>query len=188
MVYPASTGVLSKISVAFAAPLTAVVKKSIGFTWEKAQHEAFHTLKDQLTNAQVLVLHDFNKIFEVECDASGIEIGEVLIQGGNPMAYFSENLGGATLYYPTYDKELNALVRVLETWQHYLLSKDFVVHTDHETLKHLRGQTNLKRRHVRWMEFIETYTYIIKYKKGKKNIVADALSRRYALIAEMEEL
>lgn len=169
-----------------AAPLTAVVKKSIGFIWEKAQQEAFQTLKYRLTHAPVLVLPDFNKTFEVECDASGIGIGAVLIQEGKPVAYFSEKLGGAALNYPTYDKELYALVRALETWQHYLLSKEFVVHTDHETLKHLRGQTNLKRRHARWLEFIETFPYIIKYKKGKENIVADALSRRYALIATME--
>ncbi|MBX1150059.1 hypothetical protein I9X45_05420, partial [Campylobacter jejuni] len=53
-----------------------------------------------------------------------------------------------------------------------------MVHTDHETLKHLR-ETNLKRRHARWLEFIETFPYIIKYKKGKENIVANALSRRH---------
>ena len=33
------------------------------------------------------------------------------------------------------------------------------------------------------MEFFETFPYIIKYKKGKENIVADALSRRYALVS-----
>ncbi|CAN7092731.1 unnamed protein product, partial [Brassica rapa subsp. narinosa] len=52
-------------------------------------------------------------------------------------------------HWPAYDKELYALVRSLETWQHYLLSKEFVIHTDHETLKHLRGQTTLKKRHAR---------------------------------------
>ena len=121
-------------------------------------------MKNRLTHALVLVLPDFNKTFGVECDASGIGIGAVLIQEGKPVAYFSENLGGATLNYPTYDKELYALVKALETWQHYLLSKEFVVHTDHETLKHLRNQTNLKRRHARWMNFIETFPYIIKCK------------------------
>uniref|UniRef100_A0A2N9GFC9 Reverse transcriptase domain-containing protein n=1 Tax=Fagus sylvatica TaxID=28930 RepID=A0A2N9GFC9_FAGSY len=42
----------------------------------------------------------------------------------------------------TYDKELYALVRALETWQHYLWPKEFVIHTDHESLKHLKGQVN----------------------------------------------
>ena len=32
------------------------------------------------------------------------------------------------------------------------------------------------------MEFIETFPYVIKYKQGKENIVADALSRRYTLL------
>ena len=35
------------------------------------------------------------------------------------------------------------------------------------------------------MEFIETFPYVIKYKQGKENIVADALSRRYALMSTL---
>ncbi|KAL1204567.1 RNA-directed DNA polymerase-like protein [Cardamine amara subsp. amara] len=169
-----------------AAPLTSVIKKDVAFKWGSAQEEAFNKLKDSLTHAPVLVLPNFDKTFEIECDASGTGIGAVLTQGGKPVAYFSEKLNGASLNYPVYDRELYALVRSLETWQHYLLSKEFVIHTDHETLKHLRGQTTLKRRHAKWLEFVETFPYIIKYKKGKENIVADALSRRYALITTME--
>ncbi|KAG7536936.1 Integrase catalytic core [Arabidopsis suecica] len=169
-----------------AAPLTAVIKKNAPFSWGAAQDTAFNTLKDRLTYAPVLALPDFEEMFEVECDASGLGIGAVLHQRKRPVAFFSEKLSGATLNYPTYDKKLYALVRALETWQHYLLSKEFIIHTDHETLKHLRGQTSLKRRHAKWLEFIETFPYVIKYKKGKENVVADALSRRYALISTME--
>ncbi|KAF8103040.1 hypothetical protein N665_0188s0001 [Sinapis alba] len=82
--------------------------------------------------------------------------------------------------------ELYALVRLLETWHHYLISKEFVIHNDHETLKYLRRQTNLKKRHARWLEFVESFPYVIKYKKGKENIVVDALSRKHALISLME--
>ncbi|CAA7050008.1 unnamed protein product [Microthlaspi erraticum] len=114
-----------------AAPMTEIIKKEVGFKWEKAQEEAFQTLKDRLTNAPVLMLPDFLKTFEIECDASGIGIGAVLMQDKKPIAYFSEKLGGATLNYPTYDKELYALVRALQTWQHYLWPKEFVIHTDH---------------------------------------------------------
>ena len=118
----------------------------------------------------------------MECDASGIGIGAVLMQEGKPIAYFSEKLSGVALNYPTYDKEMYALVRALETWQHYLLPKEFVIHTDHESLKHLKGQNKLNKRHARWSEFLESIPYVIRYKQGKENIMADALSRRYALL------
>ncbi|XP_073121957.1 uncharacterized protein [Henckelia pumila] len=106
-----------------------------------------------------------------------VRIGGILMQVGKPVAYFSEKLNGASLNYPTYDKEFYALVRVLETWQHYLRPKEFVIHTDHESLKHLKGQQKLNKRHAKWVAFVETFPYIIKYKQGKENVVADALSQ-----------
>ncbi|KAF8112798.1 hypothetical protein N665_0061s0007 [Sinapis alba] len=169
-----------------AAPLTEVIKKSVGFTWGQAQEDAFQLLKERLTSAPLLVLPNFLKTFEIECDASGVGIGAVLMQEKRPKAYFSEKLGGATLNYPTYDKELYALVRALQVWQHYLWPKEFVIHTDHESLKHLKGQQKLNKRHARWVEFIETFSYVIHYKQGKENVVADALSRRYVLLSSME--
>ncbi|XP_031403186.1 uncharacterized protein LOC116212684, partial [Punica granatum] len=162
-----------------AAPLTEVIKKNVGFRWGEEQEKTFQLIKEKLTNAPLLSLPNFSKTFEIECDASGVGIGAVLMQEGRPIAYFSEKLSGAALNYPTYDKELYALVRALEMWQHYLWPKEFVIHTDHESLKHLKGQHKLNKRHARWVEFIETFPYVIRYKQGKENVVADALSRRH---------
>jgi hypothetical protein len=78
------------------------------------------------------------------------------------------------------------LVHVLETWQHYLWPKEFVIHSDLESLKHIRGQAKLNKRHAKRVEFIETFPYIIKHKKGKKNIIADALSRRYTILSQLD--
>ncbi|XP_019435366.1 PREDICTED: uncharacterized protein LOC109341851, partial [Lupinus angustifolius] len=161
-----------------AAPLNEVVKKNVGFKWGEKQEEAFKRLKEKLTHAPILALPNFAKSFEIECDASNVGIGAVLMQEGHPVAYFSEKLGGPMLNYSTYDKELYALVRALQTWQHYLLSKEFVIHSDHESLKYLKGQGKLNKRHAKWVEFLEQFPYVIKHKKGKANTVADALSRR----------
>lgn len=65
------------------------------------------------------------------------------MQDGKRVAYFSKKLSGATLNYPTYDKEMYSLARALQTWQHYPRPKEFVIHTDHESLKHLKRQGNL---------------------------------------------
>ncbi|XP_048235668.1 uncharacterized protein LOC125371180 [Ricinus communis] len=102
-----------------------------------------------------------------------------------PIAFFSEKLNGAALKYPTYDKELYALVRVLETWQPFLWPKEFVIHVDRESLKHLKGLYKLNTWHAKWVKFIKMFPYMVKYKQGKKNMVAYALSHRYALLSTL---
>ncbi|WVZ93568.1 hypothetical protein U9M48_039537 [Paspalum notatum var. saurae] len=162
-----------------AAPLHELTKKDAPFSWGDSQEVAFTTLKDKLTHAPLLQLPDFNKVFELECDASGIGIGAVLLQEGKPVAYFSEKLSGANLRYSTYDKELYALVPLSMASRVY---NPF----DHEALKHIRTQTNLNRRHATWVEFIESFPYIIKHKNGKENVIADALSRRYTMLSQLD--
>nr|ABA96965.2 retrotransposon protein, putative, Ty3-gypsy subclass [Oryza sativa Japonica Group] len=93
----------------FAAPLNELTKKGVVFHWGKTQEQSFDTLKDKLTHAPLLQLPNFGKTFELECDASGVGIGGVLMQDGKPVAYFSEKLHGPVLNYSTYDKELYAL-------------------------------------------------------------------------------
>jgi hypothetical protein len=97
-----------------AAPLNDLMKKGVPFYWGAAREHSFNTLIDKLTHAPLLQPPDFGKTFELECDASGIGIGGVLLQEGKPVAYFSEKLSGASLNYSTYDKELYALIHVLE--------------------------------------------------------------------------
>jgi hypothetical protein len=53
-------------------------------------------------------------------------------------------------------------------------------------LKHIRGQTKLNKHHAKWVEFIETFSYIIKHKKGKDNVIADALSRCYTMLSQLD--
>ncbi|XP_073121517.1 uncharacterized protein [Henckelia pumila] len=49
-----------------------------------------------------------------------------------------------------------------------------------------QGQQKLNKRHAKWVAFVETFPYVIKYKQGKENVVADALSRRYVLLTTLD--
>jgi hypothetical protein len=62
-----------------AAPLTEIVKKSVGFKWDSEQDRAFIEIKEMLWGAPLLAFLDFSKTFEIECDASGIGIGAILM-------------------------------------------------------------------------------------------------------------
>jgi len=74
-----------------------------------------------MTEALVMCLLDFSKVFEIACDASGISIGGVLSQESHLVAYFSEKLNDARQRYSIYDKKFYVVVQTLHHWRHYLL-------------------------------------------------------------------
>jgi len=71
-------------------------------------------LKEKLCSTPLLALPNFTKDFEIECNTPLINIIVVLKQNKQHIAYLNEKLNGAALNYPTYDKELYALVRILK--------------------------------------------------------------------------
>jgi hypothetical protein len=92
-----------------ARPLTQLLKKD-AWGWNKEAEDSFLRLKKAMTEAPVLALRDFSQQFVIECDASGLGIGAVLMQSHRPIAYFSQALHGRNLALSTYDKEMLALV------------------------------------------------------------------------------
>jgi len=166
------------------APITDCLKKG-QFTWTKAATKSFEEVKKRMTEAPVLRLPDFSKVFEVACDASHVGIGGVLTQEGHPIAYFSEKLNEARQRYSTYDKEFYAIVQTIRYWHHYLVFKEFVLYSDHEALKYINSQKYLNSRHGKWVSFLQQYSFVIKHKAGTENRVADALSRVMHILTSM---
>jgi hypothetical protein len=75
-----------------AKPMTELLKKGVKFMWSEACEKAFHTLRQHLTSAPVLVQPNNSKPLEVFCDASGTGLGCVLMQEGRVIAYASRDL------------------------------------------------------------------------------------------------
>jgi hypothetical protein len=115
------------------APITECLKGR-EFQWSEEAETSFQLVKQKMTEAPVLALPDFEKVFEVNCDTSGVGIGGVLSQEGRPIAFFSEKLSGSKKNYFTYDLEFYVIVQSLKHWRHYLVQKEFILITDHEAL------------------------------------------------------
>ena len=114
--------------------------------------EGILEIKKRMGQAPVLKLPDFSKIFEVACDASLVGIGGVLSQEGHPIVFFSEKLNDTCRRYLVYDMEFYALIQTLKHWRPYLIHREFILYTNHDSLKHLTSQSKLNARHARWMD------------------------------------
>ncbi|GJQ99382.1 putative nucleotidyltransferase, ribonuclease H [Tanacetum coccineum] len=83
--------------------------KGKSFVWTEEAELAFQVVKEKLTTSPILILPDFSKVFELHTDASKAAIGGVLSQ----------------------------VVQAVKHWCHYLFHKEFVLFTDHDSLRHI---------------------------------------------------
>ena len=87
------------------APIIETINKDKQpFKWTAEAKKKIQLLKQKITENPILVLHYFNKLFQVKCDASGETIGAVLSQDDRPVAYFSEKLNETRRKYSSYEK------------------------------------------------------------------------------------
>ena len=96
-----------------------------------------------MSTTPVLALPNFNKVFQVECDASMVGIGVVISQDNKPVAFFSEKVCETQSKWSTYELEFFVVVRTLKHWEHYLIQREFVLYTDHQVLKHINSQVSI---------------------------------------------
>jgi len=137
--------------------------------------------------ALVLLILDPSKAFTVTTDASDFAVGAILSQdqgqGDQPVTFESRKLSPGELNYPVHEKELLAIVHALRLWKTYLEGQRFTVITDHASLEYIKTQHNLSRRQARWLETLQSFDFEVRYRPGKTNVVADALSHQSHLAA-----
>jgi hypothetical protein len=90
-----------------------------------------------LCEAPVLALLDFSKNFFLETDACDSGLVAILSQEDRPVAYFSKSLSPKHMGLSIYEKEYLVILMAVEKWRHYLEQEQFIIQTDHESLKYL---------------------------------------------------
>ena len=144
------------------------------FDWTEHCNKSFEDMKNIIAKQALLAYPDFTKEFHIHTDASKVQLGACISQDGKPLAFYSRKLLDAQTRYTTTERELLAIVETLKEFRNILLGQKLIIHTDHANLTYKNLTSD---RVMRWRLFIEEYAPELRYIKGEKNVVADALSR-----------
>jgi hypothetical protein len=168
-----------------ARPLHNRTHKDAKWEWGNKEQESFDAIKEAICQHPVLAHPDPSKQYYLETEASGAAMGAILSQRQedgwlHPIAYMSQSFSGAEHNYDTHDKELLAIIKVLEFWRIFLegTKEPITVFTDHRNLEYWQESRTFNRRHVRWHLLLASYHFRIHYRPGKQSGKPDALSRR----------
>ena len=163
--------------------LTGGPKKQV-LTWTIDMDRAFRTLKERLVEEIVLAFPDYSEgaeKLEIFVDASGLGAGACLVQKqlGNyrTIGYASTTFSDAETRYSTIERELVAIRWGIQTFRSFLFGVQFILYTDHKPLVYLHNMSRENSRLMRTINELEEFDFIIKYRPGKENSAADAMSR-----------
>lgn len=160
--------------------------KSFESGWTEECERGFQSLKQRLVSAPVLAYADFSSPFVLEIDASHSGLGAVLSQEREgqlrPVAYASQGLRPTEKNMQNYSSmklELLALKWALtEKFRDYLVGQKCTVYTDNNPLSYLKT-AKLGALEQRWASQLAAFDFDIRYRPGRVNGNADALSRQY---------
>lgn len=162
-------------------PLCKLTRKDVEFKWTEETEEAFNKLKTSLISAPILKCPDFNLPFSIHSDASSFAIGAVLTQTHDnvehPIAYCSRILNKHEVNYTTTERELLAVLYALEQFRMYVEGQKCNIITDHASLQWFYKLKNPTGRLARWSIRLSQFDFNIMHRKGKDNVLPDALSR-----------
>jgi hypothetical protein len=95
------------------------------------------------------------------------------------LAFTSKQLSERNLGKSIYEKEMVAIIHVIDLCCPYLLGKCFQIKIDHQSLKYFLEQRISSLEQQKWVTKLFGYDYEIIYKNDKDNVVADALPQKY---------
>ena len=130
-----------------------------------------------------MVHPDFDKPFEVYCDASEYGIGCVLAQRHDdvvkPVQFCSKLFSKTQQNWHISEQEIYSVIYAVEKWRSYLIGKRFRAFTDHQNLEELfnRAKNFKAGKLYRWAVRLQDFDFVAEHIKGKNNVFADYLSR-----------
>ena len=173
-----------------AAPLNRLMEAGQSFSWTDECRKSFLDLKAALVGDEVMAFPRFDEkggIFILDTDSSDYAIGGCMSQMQwcdkaeaeveKPIAFASKSLDKSQRKYCTTRKKLLAVLTFVQQFRHYLLGRQFLIRTDHSSLRWLMSFKSPTDQMARWLEVLSQYDFKIVHRAGRLHINADFLSR-----------
>ena len=174
-----------------ARPLCRLLEKDTKFNFDESFQNSFEEIKSKLVEAPIMEKPDWNREFEIMCDANDFAMGAVLGQKAEKVFkaiyYARKTFNEAQENYSTTEKEMLEIVFACENFRPYILGSHVIIHTDHATIKYLMAKKEAKPRLIRCVLLLQEFDLEIKDKKGCDNVIADHLSRVEKPVVQEEE-
>ena len=162
------------------------------FGWGAEEKSAFEKLKEFISDQQRLAFYDVRKPVVIQCDASTVGLGAVLMQEGQPVASVSRSLSKSEKNYVAIELECLAIVFACQRFHQYIFGKKVRIETDHKPLEIIVRKPILSapRRLQRMLLLLQQYSLEVVFRPGEQQVLADSLSRAPAgptVISALEE-
>jgi len=152
-----------------ARPLFDLTRNDAKWKWGPEEISAFEKLKQNVTSAPVLISPDSTRPFRIEADSSDFATGAVLSQVSeedgkwHPIAFYSKSLTPVEWNYKIHDKEMLAIIRAFQKWQHFVEGSEhqFKVWTDHKNLEYFMTAKQLNWRQARWSLYLAQFDFVM---------------------------
>ena len=178
-----------------AAPLTDMTHKDFAWhdpsLWTADYFAHFLEFKTALSNACRLFYPDYSLVWVLRTDASEVGGGAVLFQiaknnDNQPLQFLSKKFSPQAMRWKTIEQECYIIYFAVFTLAYYLRCKQFILETDHRNL--IWMESSLVPKIMRWHIFLQSFNILLRHIEGRKNLVADLLSRAFDDIPASEEL
>ena len=171
--------------------LTDMTKPSFNWdesTWKHNYRMEFEDFKAALRDSCSLFYPDYNLKFIVRTDASECGVGGMLLQvletdsgeeQEQTIALCSQKFSPAATRWSTIEQEAYGIFFSVQKFSYYLRGTRFYIQTDHNNLRWIEASQVPKI--IRWRVYLQSFDFMIEHIAGKRNVVADALSRLLTL-------
>ena len=167
----------------FVRPFADLLKKDSSYQWTETHQAAYGKLVETLSSDSILANGTEVGTLIVRADASDLATGgAILLRHGSteqPVCYFSRSFSPTQCKWTVYEKELYAIICILTSsaYKQLLKMNHIIVQTDHKNLLWLDSKSQDNNKLARWRRILQEYDFTIEHIEGKKNCLADYLSR-----------